>query len=164
MSIEPRRWEGSTTTSRTIIVTFVHLQRDTSSQVMSLSRTTSRGSGSAGGKQPTPVPLSLGTLLCPYGIAYRRVYGWFMCGLCKPSGGLRPVHKKSICLTQSTSGPYGLQIWSRNPQNLEAKEPSKAAVWMAHQVSRQSAPSRLNLKNLVLTVLNVANLLDICTW
>jgi hypothetical protein len=31
-----------------------------------------------------------------------------------PHGEVRPCHRKSTCLTQSTLGPYVVQMWSRN--------------------------------------------------
>ena len=34
-----------------------------------------------------------------------------------PHGGVRPFRPKLTCLTQLTSGPYVVQIWSRNPSN-----------------------------------------------
>ena len=40
-------------------------------------------------------------------------------------GGVRPFHQKSTCLTQLTSGPYALQIWSRNTPNFS---PNKTFV------------------------------------
>ena len=33
---------------------------------------------------------------------------------CFSLGGVRPVHHKSTCLTQLTSGTYVAQMWSRN--------------------------------------------------
>ena len=31
-----------------------------------------------------------------------------------PHGGVRPIHQKSTCLTQSILGPYLVHSWSRN--------------------------------------------------
>jgi len=39
-----------------------------------------------------------------------------------PHGGVRPFHQKSICLTQSTLGPYVVHIWSRNTLELRGDE------------------------------------------
>jgi len=40
-----------------------------------------------------------------------------------PHGEARPVHQKSTCLTQLTSGPYEVQIWSRIPQKSGGTKP-----------------------------------------
>jgi hypothetical protein len=40
-----------------------------------------------------------------------------------PHGRVRPFHQKSTCLRQLTLGPYAMQTWSRNPQNVEATKP-----------------------------------------
>ena len=46
-----------------------------------------------------------------------------------PHGRGQPSHQKSTCLTQLTSGPNVVQIWSRNPQLSEAKQPSDFTEW-----------------------------------
>ena len=43
-------------------------------------------------------------------------------------GGLRPCHQKSIFITQSTSGPDVVQIWSRDAHNCEPTNPSKSLL------------------------------------
>ena len=50
-------------------------------------------------------------------------------GIESPHGGLRPVHQKSTCLSQSTSGPYVVRCWSHCPPNLEGVKPSYSTVW-----------------------------------
>ena len=45
-----------------------------------------------------------------------------------PHGGVRPLHQKSTCLTQSTLGPDVLQIWSRYGQNLDRTKPLYSTV------------------------------------
>ena len=37
-------------------------------------------------------------------------------------GGVRPLHQKSTCLTQLTSGPGVVHIWSRNTLGLKGDE------------------------------------------
>ena len=37
------------------------------------------------------------------------------------NGGIRPVHQKSTCLTQLSSGSYVVQIWSRSTPESEVK-------------------------------------------
>jgi len=49
-----------------------------------------------------------------------------------PHGGVRPFHQTSTWLTQSTLGPYGAQIWSRNPPNLAGSKPAKSTVRAGH--------------------------------
>ena len=39
-----------------------------------------------------------------------------------PHGGVRPPHQKSTGLTQLTSGPYVVQIWSRNTPKFGPNE------------------------------------------
>ena len=48
-----------------------------------------------------------------------------------PHGGIRPFHQKSTCLTELTSGPYVVQIWSRNARNFEETKRSYSTVWQA---------------------------------
>ena len=38
-------------------------------------------------------------------------------------GGVRPVHQKATCRTQSTLGPYVVQIWPRNVRKSERTKP-----------------------------------------
>ena len=45
-----------------------------------------------------------------------------------PHGGVRPFHQKSTCITQLTSGPSMVQIWSRIPQNSGRAKPSNSTV------------------------------------
>ena len=40
-----------------------------------------------------------------------------------PHGGLRPLHRKSTCLTRLTLGPCVVQIWLRNTRNLTQRNP-----------------------------------------
>jgi len=47
-----------------------------------------------------------------------------------PHGGARPFHQKSTCLTQLTSGPYVVQIWSRNVRKSERTKLAKSTVWL----------------------------------
>ena len=54
-----------------------------------------------------------------------------------PHGGARPFHQKTTCLTQSTSGPYVVQIWSRHDRKSERTRPSKSTVWN-YYISRGS--------------------------
>ena len=49
-----------------------------------------------------------------------------------PHGGVRPLHQKSTCLTQSALGPYAVQIWSRNVRKSEPTKPSRSTVWVDH--------------------------------
>ena len=53
-----------------------------------------------------------------------------------PHGGVRPFNRKSTCLTQSTCGPSAVQIWSHNPQNVEATRHSNSTVGGVHQLRR----------------------------
>jgi len=46
-----------------------------------------------------------------------------------PHGGVRPVHQTSTRLTQLTLGPYVVQIWSRNPPNLEGTKLPDSTEW-----------------------------------
>ena len=39
-----------------------------------------------------------------------------------PHGGVPPFHRKSTCLTQSTLGPYFVQIWSRSTPEYGVNE------------------------------------------
>ena len=39
-----------------------------------------------------------------------------------PYGGLRPFHQTSTCITQVTSGPYLVQIWSRTTSEFGLNE------------------------------------------
>ena len=41
---------------------------------------------------------------------------------CQPRGGMRPYHQMSSCHMQFTSGPYVVQIWSRNTPEYVANE------------------------------------------
>ena len=50
-----------------------------------------------------------------------------------PHGGVRSVHQKSICLTQSTLGPYVVQLWSRNTSESGPNE-----TLVLHRVDRVS--------------------------
>ena len=47
----------------------------------------------------------------------------------QPHGGLRPFNQKLTCLTQLTSGPCVVKIWSRNPRISEATKPANSTVW-----------------------------------
>ena len=46
-----------------------------------------------------------------------------------PHGGTRPFNQKSMCLTQLTSRPNVVRIWSRNPRISEATKPSNSTEW-----------------------------------
>ena len=47
--------------------------------------------------------------------------------------GQRLFHRKSAFLTQSTSGPNVVQIWSRYVPNVGPTKPAQSAVWMYRQ-------------------------------
>jgi len=49
-------------------------------------------------------------------------------------GAARPFHQKSTCLTQSTLGPYVVQIWSRTTPSLGRTNPAYSTEWDAHLV------------------------------
>ena len=40
----------------------------------------------------------------------------------QPHGGVRPFVRNSICITQSTGGPYVVQIWTRNTLTFRGNE------------------------------------------
>ena len=46
-----------------------------------------------------------------------------------PHDGVRPFHRKSTCLPQSTSGPYVVQIWSRYAHCFQREKPLNSTVW-----------------------------------
>ena len=58
----------------------------------------------------------------------------------RPRGGLRIFHQNAICLTQSTSAPYVVQIWSRYDTKIEAKNlrTPPGGPYASHFVSRAS--------------------------
>jgi len=54
-----------------------------------------------------------------------------------PHGGVPPVNQKSACLTQFTSGPCVVQIWTRNPRLSEATKPANSTVWTGRARERR---------------------------
>ena len=55
-----------------------------------------------------------------------------------PHGQVQPVHQKSTCFTQLTSGPSVVQVWSRNVRKSEGTKPASSTVWRT--VHRQAHP------------------------
>ena len=71
-----------------------------------------------------------------------------------PHGGARPFHEKATCLTQSTLGPYVVQIWSRHARNFEPTKPAYCTVWASgsEEMQTHARPcephSKLNFEHL----------------
>jgi len=63
--------------------------------------------------------------------------------ICYSHGGVRLFIQTSTCLTQSTSGPYVVQIWSRKVRKSEPKKPSNSTEWTPRE-NLNTEPSRVD--------------------